>query len=128
MNKDIGKYGNKFTSTNQPPNRGRKPKLYTIAKKAYNVSREEWNEVKLYLLQCTPSEIDEIIDKKDTPIWVLILARGLKRNAARGVTDVLNDMEDRLFGRAPVAPEEKDDQPVNGSIDIEKWIEENTDE
>lgn len=128
MNKDIGKYGNKFTSTNQPPNRGRKPKLYTIAKKAYNVSREEWNEVKLYLLQCTPSEIDEIIDKKDTPMWVLILARGLKRNAAKGVTDVLNDMEDRLFGRALAAPEEKDDEPVNGSIDIEKWIEENTDE
>ena len=120
--------GNRFSSTNQPQNRGRKPKLYTIAKKAYNVSREEWNEVKLYLLQCTPSEIDEIIDKKDTPMWVLILARGLKRNAAKGVTDVLNDMEDRLFGRAPVAPEEKDDQPVNGSIDIEKWIEENTDE
>lgn len=120
--------GNRFSSTNQPQNRGRKPKLYTIAKKAYNVSREEWNEVKLYLLQCTPSEIDEIIDKKDTPMWVLILARGLKRNAAKGVTDVLNDMEDRLFGRAPVAPEEKDDQPVNGSVDIEKWIEENTDE
>ncbi|MFQ8802653.1 MAG: hypothetical protein ACLR8S_11550 [Paraprevotella clara] len=118
----------RFTSERQPPRSGRKPKLYTIAKKAYNVSREEWNEVKLYLLQCTPSEIDEIIDKKDTPMWVLILARGLKRNAAKGVTDVLNDMEDRLFGRAPVAPEEKDDQPVNGSVDIEKWIEENTDE
>lgn len=127
---DIYKYGKdtQFSSERQPPRSGRKPKLYTIAKKAYNVSREEWNEVKLYLLQCTPSEIDEIIDKKDTPMWVLILARGLKRNAAKGVTDVLNDMEDRLFGRAPVAPEEKDDQPVNGSVDIEKWIEENTDE
>lgn len=123
----IGK-GTPFTSTNQPPNRGRKPKLYTIAKKAYNVSREEWNEVKLYLLQCTPSEIDKIINKEDTPMWVLILARGLKRNAAKGITDVLDGMEDRLFGRIPVASEEKDDEPVNGSIDIEKWIEENTDE
>lgn len=120
--------GNRFTSDNQPANRGRKPKLYTVAKKAYNVSREEWNEVKLYLLQCTPAEIDKIIANADTPMWVLILARGLKRNAAKGVTDVLNDMEDRLFGRALPAPEEKDDEPVNGSIDIEKWIEENTDE
>ena len=32
-------------------------------------------------------------------MWVLILARGLKRNATKGVTDVLNDIEDRLFGR-----------------------------
>ena len=48
--KDIYKYGKKtqFSSENQPNNSGRKPKLYTIAKKAYNVSREEWNEVKIF--------------------------------------------------------------------------------
>ena len=126
MNKDIGKYGNKFTSDNQPANRGRKPKLYTIAKKSYNVSREEWNEVKLYLLQCTSSEIDKIIAKPYTPMWVLILARGLKRNAAKGVTDVLNDMEDRLFGRASVATEDNEDISTPGSIDIDKWINDNT--
>ncbi|WP_302582313.1 hypothetical protein [Paraprevotella clara] len=119
--------GNRFSSTNQPANRGRKPKLYTVAKKAYNVSREEWNEVKLYLLQCTPSEIDEIIDKKDTPMWVLILARGLKRNAAKGVTDVLNDMEDRLFGRAVSSPD--CEQTIeHGSISIDKWIKKNSDD
>ena len=122
----IGK-GNRFSSTNQPPRSGRKPKLYTVAKKAYNVSREEWNEVKLYLLQCTPSEIDEIIDKKDTPMWVLILARGLKRNAAKGVTDVLNDMEDRLFGRAVSSPDSE--QTIeHGSISIDKWIKKNSDD
>ena len=120
--------GNRFTSDNQPANRGRKPKLYTIAKKSYNVSREEWNEVKLYLLQCTPSEIDKIIAKTDTPMWVLILARGLKRNAAKGVTDVLNDMEDRLFGRAIPATGDDEDISVPGSIDIDKWINDNTDD
>ena len=41
--KNIVEIGKKtqFTSTNQPKNSGRKPKLYTIAKKAYNASREE---------------------------------------------------------------------------------------
>ena len=120
--------GNRFSSTNQPANRGRKPKLYTIAKKAYNVSREEWNEVKLYLLQCTPSEIDKIIDKKDTPMWVLILARVLKRNAAKGITDVLDGMEDRLFGRAPIAQDEDSTLYSENGIDIDKWMEENESE
>ena len=120
--------GNRFSSTNQPANRGRKPKLYTIAKKAYNVSREEWNEVKLYLLQCTPSEIDKLIDKKDTPMWVLILARGLKRNAAKGITDVLDGMEDRLFGRAPIAQDEDSTLYSENGIDIDKWMEENESE
>ncbi len=71
--------GNHFSSTNQPKDSGRKPKLYTIAKKVYNASRGEWNEVKIFLLQSTPSEIDRIISDENTPIWVLILARGLKR-------------------------------------------------
>ena len=116
--------GNRFSSTNQPENRGRKPKLYTIAKKAYNVSREEWNEVKMYLFQCTPQEIDKIIGKEDTPMWVLILARGLKRNAAKGMTDVLDGMEDRLFGRAPVASNEDADIPtdIEHGINIDSWI------
>lgn len=117
----------RFTSERQPPKSGRKPKLYTVAKKAYNVSREEWNEVKLYLLQCTPQEIDTIIGKDDTPMWVLILARGLKRNAAKGVTDVLNDMEDRLFGRAVSYPDSEQTME-HGSISIDKWIKKNSDD
>ncbi|EGG55299.1 hypothetical protein [Paraprevotella xylaniphila] len=117
----------RFTSERQPPKSGRKPKLYTVAKKAYNVSREEWNEVKLYLLQCTPQEIDTIIGKDDTPMWVLILARGLKRNAAKGVTDVLNDMEDRLFGRAVSSPDSEQTME-HGSISIDKWIKKNSDD
>lgn len=104
--------GNRFSSTNQPQNRGRKPKLYTIAKKAYNVSREEWNDTKLYLLQCSPSELDKIINNQDTPMWVLILARGLKRNAAKGVTDVLDGIEDRLWGKAEASS--KVDITTNG--------------
>ena len=123
-NENIKGKGNRLSSTNQPENRGRKPKLYTIAKKAYNVSREEWNEVKMYLLQCTPQEIDKIIGKEDTPMWVLILARGLKRNAAKGMTDVLDGMEDRLFGRAPVASNEDADIPtdIEHGINIDSWI------
>lgn len=119
--------GNRFSSTNQPQNRGRKPKLYTIAKKVYNVSRDEWDRVKLHILQCTRDELDGIINDKETPIWVLILCRGLKHNAAKGMTNVLNDMEDRLFGRAAISSE-KEDEITEGSIDIEKWINENTDD
>ena len=52
-NKNIAKDGKKtrFTRENQPPNRGRKPKLYTIAKKAYNISYDEWKEVVVEVMQ-----------------------------------------------------------------------------
>ena len=42
-------YKTLFTSDNQPVNRGRKPKLYTIAKKKYNISHEEYKDVIAYL-------------------------------------------------------------------------------
>ena len=124
--KDIYKYGKntQFSSENQPKNSGRKPKLYTIAKKVYNVSREEWNDVKLFLLQCNQDEIDRIIKQKDTPMWVLILCRGLMHDAAKGTILVLNDIEDRLFGKALPAKEENTE--VDGSISIDAWIKKNT--
>jgi hypothetical protein len=68
-NKNIAKDGKKtrFTSENQPQNRGRKPKLYTIAKKAYNISYDEWKEVVVHVMQCTKKEVEDIIEKDDTP-------------------------------------------------------------
>lgn len=125
-NSRIDKDGIKtrFSSTNQPQNRGRKPKLYTIAKKAYNVSREEWDEVKLYLLQCDQDEISRIIKQKDTPMWVLILCRGLMHDAAKGTILVLNDIEDRLFGKAQSIKNENTE--VEGGISIDEWIKDHT--
>lgn len=62
-------------------------------------------------------------------MWVLILARGLKRNAAKGITDVLNDMEDRIFGKAiPEKQDEDNDLYKENGIDIDKWMEENESE
>ncbi len=57
-----------FTSDNQPSNRGRKPKLYTIAKKKYNISHEEYKDVIAYLMQCTKKEINSIAEDDNTPI------------------------------------------------------------
>nr|DAT18706.1 MAG TPA: hypothetical protein [Caudoviricetes sp.] len=61
-------------------------------------------------------------------MWVLILARGLKRNAAKGITDVLDGMEDRLFGRAPIAQDEDSTLYSENGIDIDKWMKENESE
>ena len=51
--KDIYKYGKEtqFFSDNQPQRSGRKPKLYTIAKKSYGISLDEFKEVVNYLWQ-----------------------------------------------------------------------------
>lgn len=99
MNKDIGKYGNKFTSENQPANRGRKPKLYTIAKKTYNISYDEWKGVVLYLLQCTKKEIEKIASDDNTPIWVANVCRALHKDTGKGSLAALKELTEKLWGK-----------------------------
>jgi hypothetical protein len=91
--------GNRFSKDNQPKNPGRKPALYTIAKKAYGVTRGEWNRVKMFLLGLNLDGLNKVIADTATPVWVLTLAKGLKADMERGKTTVLNDIEDRIFGK-----------------------------
>ena len=92
--------GNRFSSTNQPKRNGRKPKLYTIAKKTYNISLEEWKEVAMYLMQCTRSEVETIANANDTPIWVANICRALYKDAGKGVITTLQELMDRVYGRS----------------------------
>lgn len=95
----IGK-GNRFSSTNQPANRGRKPQLYkTIVKSGYNISREEYISIQRTLIQNTKEELEEMAKKEDTPIWVAIICRALIRSGSKGELQVLTDVSDRIFGK-----------------------------
>ena len=100
MNKDIGKYGNKFTSSNQPPNRGRKPKLYTIAKKGYDIGMDDFREVAGYLMQCTKEKRQEIASDPSTPIWVANICRALYKDAGYGSIKTLMELVEVIFGKA----------------------------
>ena len=99
MNKDIGKYGNKFTSDNQPANRGRKPKLYTIAKKSYSISLDEFKEVVNYLWQLPKGEVKAIAEREDTPIWMANVCRALYKDTARGTLNALRELMQLMFGK-----------------------------
>ena len=91
--------GNRFSSTNQPANRGRKPKLYTIAKKTYGISFEEFKEVVNYLVQCPRKELNEIVDKEDTPIWMLNVCRALYKDTGKGVINTLRELITLMWGK-----------------------------
>ena len=99
MNRNIGKYGNKFTSDNQPANRGRKPKLYTIAKKSYGISLDEFKEVVNYLWQLPKDEVKEIAERGDTPIWMANVCRSLYKDTAKGVMNTLRELIQLMFGK-----------------------------
>ena len=93
------KKGKKFSSDNQPPNRGRKPKLYTIAKKAYNLSYSDFKDMRCYLMQLSRKELEDISKAVDTPIWIAILCRSYLKGASKGETQTLEETKMDLWGR-----------------------------
>lgn len=100
-NYNIAKAGEKtrFSSTRQPANAGRKPKLYTIAKKGYNIGYDEFKEVVVYLMQLPKAELEEIISRPDSPIWVVNIARAMHKDTGKGVTFTLREILDRLWDK-----------------------------
>lgn len=91
--------GNRFTSDNQPTNRGRKPKLYTIAKKSYGISLDEFREVVNYLWQLPKDEVREIAERGDTPIWMANVCRSLYKDTSKGVMNTLRELVQLMFGK-----------------------------
>lgn len=64
----AGTLGVHVSSGGKSEANGRKPKLYTVAKKCYNLSYDEFTDVVHYLFQCTKKEIDDIATADDTPV------------------------------------------------------------
>lgn len=93
------KFGNRFSSTYQPKKNGRKPRLYTIARKSYGIDVGEFRDVVLYLMQCTRAEVEAIANANDTPVWVINIARAIYKDAGIGRLSVLSELFDRVFGK-----------------------------
>ena len=99
--KDLVEKGKKtrFTSTNQPKNKGNKPKLYTTAKGVYNVSYDEFKEVAKYLMQCTKKELEEITKADDTPMWIVNICRAMYADTGKGDIRTLSQLLEHIFGK-----------------------------
>lgn len=89
----------RFSSTNQPKNKGRKPRLYTIAKEVYKCSYEDYKEGVMYLMQCTLAELKKVIEKEDTPIWMRNVARALCKDTSTGDMRATEELVSRIWGR-----------------------------
>ena len=93
------KFGNRFSSTYQPKKNGRKPRLYTIARKSYGIDVAEFRAVVLFLMQCTKKELEAVMDDDNTPVWVINIAQAIRKDMGIGRLSVLPELLDRVFGK-----------------------------
>lgn len=113
----IGK-GNRFSTTNQPANRGRKPSLYAHIKRLLGteadieLSREDYYKLMQFLLERPLDDLKRLADSKETPIWIVNIIRAVVRDARAGRTATLDSLLDRLFGKAAQPLTGKNDEPL----------------
>lgn len=122
------KIGNRFSSTNQPAKRGRKPSLYKKIKDItgktvkYELSKEDYYELIKYLMEQTPEQLkvmsgiggkDDSGNKKtmydaEIPIWMMNIITAILSDVRYGRTSTIDSLFDRIFGKAT--------QPVEGDL------------
>lgn len=106
------KFGNRFTSENQPANNGRKPSVYkyikdiTGKKVAPEMSKEDYFKVIRFLMESTPEVLKGLAKGTDgkpnekTPIWVLNVISAINSDIRYGRTSTVELLFDRVFGKA----------------------------
>jgi hypothetical protein len=91
----------RFTSSNQSPNRGRKPSRLKRFIKDNNVSREDVNIViKNVVMAKTKPELDELCKDEKQPMLVRVLVKAFLHDFKSGTLYNLNSMLDRVYGQA----------------------------
>lgn len=114
--------GKQFSKDYQPPNRGRKPKVFSELSKDFQArgiekaTPEAVKEAYEYLLALTLQEIDDIAgtlsDKtNDYPVLLRAAAKELK---GKRTIEILREMLDRAHGKATQK------QEINGSFKIDQ--------
>lgn len=113
----IGK-GNRFSSTNQPLVRGRKPKLYTKLSREYGLGFSEYKEVCRSLMQQPLLSLATLSKEKDTPAWVAIICRALIKSAQGGELRTLQEITRDIWARE-IAAERTPMAASEGVDDVE---------
>lgn len=103
MNKNIGKYGNKFSSTNQPKNPGRKKSQLKDFVKTCNVSSSDVIKVFQNLIfGSTVEELKELVKPANQgrqPVIVILLVKAFLEDMKNGTLREANTVLDRILGK-----------------------------
>lgn len=116
------KEGKKFSSENQPQNRGRKPSIYkklkaiTSKKVGYELEKEDYFKVIRWVMEQNAGTLEVLIkDKdgrpnKDTPLWLINIISAINADIRYGRTTTVEMIFDRVFGKAT--------QPIEGEMQV----------
>lgn len=124
------KYGNRFSSDNQPKpskRKGGKPSLYKQLKKitgkevGFELGKEDYLNIIQWAMGLKFGEVEDIIQNQRTeiPLWLLNILCALRMGIKKGQTDTVEMIFDRVFGKATQTLE--GELNVNNNLDFSNF-------
>jgi len=89
-----------FSSTNQPPNAGRKRNVFKDTQKDYELSLDDMRQMMTDLLSLNAEELKAVTQDKTSPVFKIVIATAIIKCIREGNWTQVNYMADRLFGRS----------------------------
>ena len=127
----VGK-GNRFSSTNQPANKGRKKSAYKellgIIEQGGGtpLSYEEYKKMSSELLNLNEEALKRLANDKSTPIWFRAHIKGIVEDMKLGRTYTIEQIMDRLFGKATQPTDNRNEHTFRPRTltpeEVEKYI------
>lgn len=96
---------NRFTSENQPANRGRKKSILGVLSELTGdnfkreLSREQKMEIIEVMTEKSSEELSEIYNNKLNPIFIRMVANAIKSSMDNGDVKILETIWDRIYGK-----------------------------
>ncbi|MCK4813007.1 MAG: hypothetical protein KAT14_03615 [Candidatus Marinimicrobia bacterium] len=110
----IGK-GNRFSSTNQPKNRGRKPSILKKYIKDNGVTTDDMLHCFKYVLGKSMEELKEIIKDPKKPVVIVSAATAVLKDMTKGKMDNIST----IMRKANIDPEQSvSDSQISPGVDI----------
>lgn len=117
--------GSRFTSQNQPKNKGRRPSRFKeiineLDELGESLSLEDFNKVVKSLLTLNKDKLVEIAQNSETPIAIVIIASAIAGDIENKQLGNLDRLLDRVYGKATQKSEVtgKDGKDLISSIQI----------
>lgn len=110
----------RFSSTNQPANRGRKKSILTVLSELTGesfkkeLSREQKMDIVEVMVEKSSEELSEIYNNKANPIFIRMIANAIKTSMENGDVKILETIWDRVYGR----PSQYIDGNLKGNMDF----------
>ena len=97
--------GNRFSSTNQPKNVGRKPSMYrqildALPEDKETLSMEDYVKIGKTLLSYNVAELKKVASNKDAPVVLVMIASAIAGDIENKQITNLEKLLDRFFGRS----------------------------